>query len=286
MLRAARPPSSPCWSPAACWLAALPSPASTWACTIRATWWQKPCSGSPGQRWQVDSATCGTRPTSGRRFRLAPRVRHGRADRRADAVPRWAARRRIGHAVCRGNPRQSLVYFARAGDRLVISTLADRLKAQDVRRSGWASLGVMAHEPPYPSATFSGSGRDPHREHRAADSPRNAAHDTRARAAGGDERRGAPRGGARDPRDHRRTRHRRELHRGRNERFHRRPPVPTRRCRRCHRPAVPGTRARLPARAAWRDGESTPEDDDCHGGYNSERYVDRTTEAPERVLPA
>jgi PPOX class probable F420-dependent enzyme len=55
-----------------------------------------------------------------------------------------------------GNPRQSLVYFAREGDRLVISTLANRLKAQDVRRSGWASLCVMAHEPPYPSATFSG----------------------------------------------------------------------------------------------------------------------------------
>jgi PPOX class probable F420-dependent enzyme len=55
-----------------------------------------------------------------------------------------------------GNPRQSLVYFAREGDRLVISTLANRLKAQDVRRSGWASLCVMAHEPPYSSATFSG----------------------------------------------------------------------------------------------------------------------------------
>ena len=55
-----------------------------------------------------------------------------------------------------GNPRQSLVYFAREGDRLVVSTLANRLKAQDVRRSGWASLCVMAHEPPYPSATFSG----------------------------------------------------------------------------------------------------------------------------------
>ena len=55
-----------------------------------------------------------------------------------------------------GNPRQSLVYFAREGDRLVISTLANRLKAQDVRRSGWTSLCVMAHEPPYPSATFSG----------------------------------------------------------------------------------------------------------------------------------
>ena len=53
-------------------------------------------------------------------------------------------------------PRQSLVYFARAGERLLISTLDDRLKAQDVRRSGWASLCVMAHESPFPSASFSG----------------------------------------------------------------------------------------------------------------------------------
>lgn len=55
-----------------------------------------------------------------------------------------------------GRPRQSLAYFAGDGERLLISTLADRLKAQDVRRSGWASLCVMGHEPPYPSATFSG----------------------------------------------------------------------------------------------------------------------------------
>ena len=55
-----------------------------------------------------------------------------------------------------GRSRQSLVYFARDGDRLLISTLADRLKAGDVRRTGHASLCVMGHEPPYPSATFSG----------------------------------------------------------------------------------------------------------------------------------
>lgn len=55
-----------------------------------------------------------------------------------------------------GRPRQSLVYFARDGDRLLVSTLRDRLKAVDVRRSGWASLCVMGHESPYPSATFSG----------------------------------------------------------------------------------------------------------------------------------
>lgn len=55
-----------------------------------------------------------------------------------------------------GKPRQSLVYFTREGDRLLISTLTDRLKARDVRRGGWASLCVMGHESPYPSATFSG----------------------------------------------------------------------------------------------------------------------------------
>ncbi len=56
-----------------------------------------------------------------------------------------------------GKPRQSLVFFAREGDRLLISTLTDRLKARETRRSGWASLCVMGHEPPYPSATFSGT---------------------------------------------------------------------------------------------------------------------------------
>jgi PPOX class probable F420-dependent enzyme len=55
-----------------------------------------------------------------------------------------------------GRPRQSLVYYARDGDRLVISTVADRLKAKDVKRDGWASLCVMGHEPPFPSAVFSG----------------------------------------------------------------------------------------------------------------------------------
>jgi PPOX class probable F420-dependent enzyme len=55
-----------------------------------------------------------------------------------------------------GKPRQSLVYFACEGERLLISTLTDRLKARDVRSSGWASLCVMGHEPPFPSATFSG----------------------------------------------------------------------------------------------------------------------------------
>ena len=55
-----------------------------------------------------------------------------------------------------GRPRQSLVYYVRDGDRLLISTLTDRLKARDTRRSGWASLCVMGHEQPYPSASLSG----------------------------------------------------------------------------------------------------------------------------------
>ncbi|MEA2351584.1 MAG: hypothetical protein QOG86_2525 [Thermoleophilaceae bacterium] len=56
-----------------------------------------------------------------------------------------------------GRPRQSLVYFVRDGERLLISTLGQRLKARDVTRSPWASLCVMGHERPFPSATFSGS---------------------------------------------------------------------------------------------------------------------------------
>jgi len=56
-----------------------------------------------------------------------------------------------------GRPRQSVVYFARDGDDLLISTLGARRKAKDVERSGWASLCVMALEPPYASATYSGS---------------------------------------------------------------------------------------------------------------------------------
>jgi PPOX class probable F420-dependent enzyme len=55
-----------------------------------------------------------------------------------------------------GRPRQSLVYYARDGDDLVLSTLGQRRKAKDVERAGWASLCVMGHEPPYPSAVFSG----------------------------------------------------------------------------------------------------------------------------------
>lgn len=55
-----------------------------------------------------------------------------------------------------GTPRQSVVYYVREGDLLLVSTMSERLKAKDVRRSGWASLSVRGDEQPYPSATFSG----------------------------------------------------------------------------------------------------------------------------------
>ena len=53
-------------------------------------------------------------------------------------------------------PRQSVVYYVREEQRLLISTESKRLKARDVRRSGWASLCVLGHERPHPSAVFSG----------------------------------------------------------------------------------------------------------------------------------
>lgn len=55
-----------------------------------------------------------------------------------------------------GKPRQSVVYYARDGDRLLISTMSQRHKAKHVERTGWASLSVRGNEQPYPSATFSG----------------------------------------------------------------------------------------------------------------------------------
>jgi len=62
----------------------------------------------------------------------------------------------LATAASDGRPRQSLVYFAREGERLLISTEPGRLKARDVERTGWASISVRSDAPPYPSATFSG----------------------------------------------------------------------------------------------------------------------------------
>jgi PPOX class probable F420-dependent enzyme len=55
-----------------------------------------------------------------------------------------------------GRVRQSVVYFALQGDELLISTLADRQKARDVERTGWASLCLHGEAPPFPSATLAG----------------------------------------------------------------------------------------------------------------------------------
>jgi PPOX class probable F420-dependent enzyme len=55
-----------------------------------------------------------------------------------------------------GRPRQSVVYYVRDGERLLISTESKRHKARDVARNGWASLCVRGDEQPYPSAVFSG----------------------------------------------------------------------------------------------------------------------------------
>jgi PPOX class probable F420-dependent enzyme len=66
---------------------------------------------------------------------------------------------RVGVLATRGSqgtPRQSVVYYARDGERLLISTESKRLKARDVSRTGWASLCVLGHEQPHPSAVFSG----------------------------------------------------------------------------------------------------------------------------------
>ncbi|HEX2707827.1 MAG TPA: pyridoxamine 5'-phosphate oxidase family protein [Solirubrobacterales bacterium] len=56
-----------------------------------------------------------------------------------------------------GLPRLSVVYYANLGERIFISTLRERVKAKDIERRGWAALSVRGEEPPYPSATFTGS---------------------------------------------------------------------------------------------------------------------------------
>ena len=62
----------------------------------------------------------------------------------------------LGTTAPGGRVRQSLVYFARDGDRLLITTEAGRLKARDVARTGWASLCVAGGEPPFPSVALAG----------------------------------------------------------------------------------------------------------------------------------
>lgn len=65
-----------------------------------------------------------------------------------------------------GNVRQSVVYFALDGDRLLISTEPGRAKAKDVQRTGRASLCVIGGASPYPSVTLEGPARIHHRHAR------------------------------------------------------------------------------------------------------------------------
>ncbi len=57
----------------------------------------------------------------------------------------------------KGRPLQSVVYYVREDERLLISSVTHRLKVRDVQRTGWASLCVMGFVRPFPAATFSGS---------------------------------------------------------------------------------------------------------------------------------
>jgi hypothetical protein len=57
----------------------------------------------------------------------------------------------------RGRPLQSVVYYVRDDERLLVSSVIGRHKVTDVEQTGWASLCVMGTERPFPSATFSGA---------------------------------------------------------------------------------------------------------------------------------
>ena len=72
---------------------------------------------------EVEGLGAVTQPGAARRERAHPRGR---------GVPRRAAPRRPGDGQRAGRPRQSVVYFVREGDRLLISTEAGRWKARDV----------------------------------------------------------------------------------------------------------------------------------------------------------
>ena len=58
-----------------------------------------------------------------------------------------------------GGLRQSVVYYVRDGERLLVSTESKRAKARDVNRTGRASLCVLGCEPPFPSLTVEGPAR-------------------------------------------------------------------------------------------------------------------------------
>jgi PPOX class probable F420-dependent enzyme len=58
-----------------------------------------------------------------------------------------------------GSVRQSVVYYVREGDTVLISTQGNRAKSRDIERAGWASLCVTGSAKPYPSVTLEGKAR-------------------------------------------------------------------------------------------------------------------------------
>ena len=140
----------------------------------------------------------------------ARRRRRGRPDRRAARVPRRAPVGVLATTRADGRPRQSVVYYVRDGDRLLISTRVEA--AQGARRAsgpGWASLCVLGDEQPYPVGGVLGVRRDPDRRTSAARRPRSCSASPDARAARAADRRGARGGRPGHPRDHRRAGRRR-----------------------------------------------------------------------------
>lgn len=78
----------------------------------------------------------------------------------ADSVQAFLDEQVVGVLATRsaaGRVHQSIVYYARFGDELLISTEASRRKARDVEETGWASVCVMGHERPFPSVAVSGA---------------------------------------------------------------------------------------------------------------------------------
>ena len=55
-----------------------------------------------------------------------------------------------------GRARQTTVYFVLDGRTIWMSTEAQRAKALDVGRAGWASLCIVGPAAPYPSVTVEG----------------------------------------------------------------------------------------------------------------------------------
>lgn len=79
-----------------------------------------------------------------------------------DAMRAFLAEQAVGVLATRrkdGGIRQSVVYHVTDGDRVLISTLADRGKARDVARCPRASYAVLGHAKPFPQVVVEGPAR-------------------------------------------------------------------------------------------------------------------------------